>query len=207
MFSADSLKTHCNTRLLQQVLPRLPNLTEISLTSTKHPFSGWGGLETAWGHVTGFHEEIVKPECYGHMNYRGAPFQHFILSTARYYDIVTAAESSISPLQKINMDAFPIDCLWVAKGPELHKNFIDKFHRVSTEARDLRIGFTHRAPRTSVVMARTVGSLLSPLKYLTHLGTYPFPMLNSHVFREAKGCETCFVRCFASQDMSYMLLV
>jgi len=38
-------------------------------------------------------------------------------------------------------------------------------------------------------------------------GIHPFLILNSYGFREARGCETCFVRCLESQqDMSCTLL-
>ena len=49
-------------------------------------------------------------------------------------------------------------------------------------------------------------SIIEELEDWKHLhfpvaaGTHPFPMLNSHLFREAGRCETCVVRCFDSQQ-------
>jgi len=45
----------------------------------------------------------------------------------------------------------------------------------------------------------------APSFNLITMGMHPFPMLNSHAFKEVRGCETCIVRCFASHKTYHIL--
>ncbi|KAH8594852.1 hypothetical protein B0O99DRAFT_594906 [Bisporella sp. PMI_857] len=120
-FSMESLEAHCNRARLQEILPRFRNLSEIIITSTRFPFAGVGnGLKAVWGQIAGFHEDIVKPECFSHMLYRGAPFQQREIVTMRYWDILLAAQKSISRVGNA----------------QTQKEFLDKFRRTTAQIRD-----------------------------------------------------------------------
>jgi hypothetical protein len=100
----------CETEILENIFPRLPNLTAITAISDT-PWASYGLDLNQFCELLGpdFDPEDIEEG--------GRRFQDVTLSAKVYMDVLLAARSIQKPLERLVLDPIPIDC-WALRNAE-----------------------------------------------------------------------------------------
>jgi len=100
LYDNESWKIHSSKDMLDEIFPRLINLSSISVTSEEDPFFGSRlHVDDVWDTMLDDVDDAEDPN-----------FQDPSVATARYSSILLAAQRLPSPIQELDLDYLPIDC-------------------------------------------------------------------------------------------------
>lgn len=100
LYDNEFLKTHSSKDMLDEIFPRLINLSSINVTSEEDPFFGSRlHVDDVWDTMLDDLDDAEDPN-----------FQDPSLATARYSSILLAAQRLPNPIQTLDLGHLPIDC-------------------------------------------------------------------------------------------------
>ena len=115
VFKPERFQRHCDKSILEQCFSRLSNLTSITITSSKSPFSAAECPTIAWEMVMLDTENFEKSHSFDST-----------ISRKRYICILLAALKLSTPIEKLTLDSIPVDCFYVDRNLETANPGVDE---------------------------------------------------------------------------------
>lgn len=187
LFNDDSV--HCQQDIMEAIFSQLPNLTSIHMTSFTSPF--WLDYDETRPSVSKEKTRMHFETIWEQMEDSSPDFDrsHFLnseMSVRRYTSVLLATMKLPSPLRKLEMDAFPIDCFSmdfthfaaydtadVPADVELNQRNFDQMRLAVANVQDLEIGLVGSGDPTTLYsganLGKALGMFIGSMKHLKSL--------------------------------------
>jgi hypothetical protein len=191
---SDPISKHCNKSMLEQAFSQLPNLTSITATSSRFPFSTFpepAPRKNPSSLLAGpFHEvwDTLEDEF---DQYERTNFFDKEVSVERYSSILLASLKLQTPLQVLVLDSLPIDCFihppensshysdveWFPDTPPARVTVdttkVEEMTKAVADVRDLQIGLIGSGSKdneySNPFLGRVLGEFIGSMQHLRSL--------------------------------------